>query len=398
MTILRRQVVYHGNSSRTCRSRRRPAPRVAARRHLSGLRRGRPLLPADHKRDRRARRRAGHGGGGPQALPRPSSEQDAARRWIRSGNLLVVLGDLLRRRPAARLHALRAADGADPLRASSPAPAATSRSPAARVLAVARLRARHGAHLHDRGRGIRGRRPAGAGVLPEALDHRAVRGPVRRARARMFGVFKLQLPAALQTRLADAEQPAAAGHAPRHGGHGRAVVADRHRLRGAAAGRRARRHRPERRRVPRRAPRCSRSASAWARRCWWSAPRRASCCRRPARGWTRSRPCSACMLLGVAVWMLGRILPGPVTLALWAVLAFVAGYWLLDASAAARRASGADAVRRGLGALAMRLRRAAAGRRARRPQRSAAAAGRPCARAAASTARRALRRSSASRR
>ena len=35
------------------------------------------------------------------------------------------------------------------------------------------------------------------------------------------------------------------------------------------------------------------------------------------------------MLLGVAIWMLGRILPGPVTLGLWAVLAFVTGYWLL---------------------------------------------------------------------
>ncbi len=35
------------------------------------------------------------------------------------------------------------------------------------------------------------------------------------------------------------------------------------------------------------------------------------------------------MMLGVAIWMLGRILPGPVTLGLWAALAFVTGYWLL---------------------------------------------------------------------
>ena len=34
------------------------------------------------------------------------------------------------------------------------------------------------------------------------------------------------------------------------------------------------------------------------------------------------------MMLGVAVWMVGRILPGPVTLALWAVIAFVSGYYL----------------------------------------------------------------------
>jgi thiol:disulfide interchange protein DsbD len=58
------------------------------------------------------------------------------------------------------------------------------------------------------------------------------------------------------------------------------------------------------------------------------------------------------MLLGVAIWMLDRILPGPVTLALWAALAFVTGYWLLmpfnrDAP------GGATVVRRGLGALAM---------------------------------------------
>jgi len=33
------------------------------------------------------------------------------------------------------------------------------------------------------------------------------------------------------------------------------------------------------------------------------------------------------MFLGVAVWMLERILPGPLTLALWALLAFVAGYY-----------------------------------------------------------------------
>ncbi|MDH4259078.1 MAG: protein-disulfide reductase DsbD [Gammaproteobacteria bacterium] len=33
------------------------------------------------------------------------------------------------------------------------------------------------------------------------------------------------------------------------------------------------------------------------------------------------------MMLGVAVWMLERILPGPQTLALWALLVFVAGYY-----------------------------------------------------------------------
>jgi thiol:disulfide interchange protein DsbD len=62
------------------------------------------------------------------------------------------------------------------------------------------------------------------------------------------------------------------------------------------------------------------------------------------------------MLLGVAIWMLGRILPGPVTLALWAVLAFLSGWWLFnfgtdggDAAGTRTRKPGTS----GLGALAM---------------------------------------------
>jgi len=58
------------------------------------------------------------------------------------------------------------------------------------------------------------------------------------------------------------------------------------------------------------------------------------------------------MLLAVAVWMLARILPGPVTLALWAALAFVSGYCLMSLGGREVK-SGADAVRRGLGALAI---------------------------------------------
>jgi len=57
------------------------------------------------------------------------------------------------------------------------------------------------------------------------------------------------------------------------------------------------------------------------------------------------------MLLAVAVWMLSRILPGPVTLGLWAVLAFVSGFCLWTMGS--RELSGATAVRRGLGALAV---------------------------------------------
>ncbi|MCX7053149.1 MAG: protein-disulfide reductase DsbD [Proteobacteria bacterium] len=57
------------------------------------------------------------------------------------------------------------------------------------------------------------------------------------------------------------------------------------------------------------------------------------------------------MMLGVAIWMLGRILPGPVTLALWAALAFVTGYWLLLMGGRDQN-RGATIVRRGFGALA----------------------------------------------
>jgi thioredoxin:protein disulfide reductase len=58
------------------------------------------------------------------------------------------------------------------------------------------------------------------------------------------------------------------------------------------------------------------------------------------------------MLLGVAIWMVGRLLPGAVTLALWAALAFVGGFCLLTLGSREIR-SGADAVRRGFGALAL---------------------------------------------
>ena len=57
------------------------------------------------------------------------------------------------------------------------------------------------------------------------------------------------------------------------------------------------------------------------------------------------------IMLGVAIWMLGRILPGPVTLALWAALAFVTGYWLLMLGDRDMN-KGSTVVRRGLGALA----------------------------------------------
>jgi thiol:disulfide interchange protein DsbD len=56
------------------------------------------------------------------------------------------------------------------------------------------------------------------------------------------------------------------------------------------------------------------------------------------------------MFLAVAIWMLGRILPGPVTLGLWAALAFVSGWWLVTLGGREAR-GGAVAARRGFGAL-----------------------------------------------
>jgi thiol:disulfide interchange protein DsbD len=56
------------------------------------------------------------------------------------------------------------------------------------------------------------------------------------------------------------------------------------------------------------------------------------------------------MFLAVAIWMLGRILPGPVTLGLWAALAFLSGWWLVTLGGRGAR-GGAVTARRGLGAL-----------------------------------------------
>jgi thiol:disulfide interchange protein DsbD len=56
------------------------------------------------------------------------------------------------------------------------------------------------------------------------------------------------------------------------------------------------------------------------------------------------------LMLGVAIWMIGRIVPAPVTLGLWAVLAFVTGYWLLFMGT--QGGSGVTVVRRAIGALA----------------------------------------------
>ena len=60
------------------------------------------------------------------------------------------------------------------------------------------------------------------------------------------------------------------------------------------------------------------------------------------------------MFLGVAVWMLERILPGPLTVALWALLAFVAGYYFGGFSKSGGHGHApAHPVARGVGLFAM---------------------------------------------
>jgi len=56
------------------------------------------------------------------------------------------------------------------------------------------------------------------------------------------------------------------------------------------------------------------------------------------------------MFLAVAIWMLGRILPGPVTLGLWAALAFLSGWWLVTLGGRGAK-GGVVTARRGVGAL-----------------------------------------------
>jgi thiol:disulfide interchange protein DsbD len=58
------------------------------------------------------------------------------------------------------------------------------------------------------------------------------------------------------------------------------------------------------------------------------------------------------MLLGVAVWMLGRLLPPGVTMFLWATLAFLSGFHLLTRGGLRPR-GGADTVFKGVGALSL---------------------------------------------
>ncbi len=59
------------------------------------------------------------------------------------------------------------------------------------------------------------------------------------------------------------------------------------------------------------------------------------------------------MLLGLAIWMLSRMLPGPVTMALWGVLVFMIGVFLGGLTTLGTDAGGAQKVGKGFGVLGM---------------------------------------------
>ena len=59
------------------------------------------------------------------------------------------------------------------------------------------------------------------------------------------------------------------------------------------------------------------------------------------------------MMLGLAVWMLSRILPGGVTLALWGILVFMAGVWLGGLTTLPADAAGPHKLGKGFGLIAV---------------------------------------------
>ena len=162
---------------RACREQRSAIG--AAEGDVSGLRRRRPLLQPDHEGSRRRvaahrrrddaacrcaasiaeqERRRADGRGAGQARRGPARRQSAVRA-----------AHVLRRRPGAVAHAVRAADDPDPVRHHRRP--GRGRHAGAQLLARVHVRAGHGADLRRGGRDLRARFQAGAaGVLPAAVD------------------------------------------------------------------------------------------------------------------------------------------------------------------------------------------------------------------------------------
>ena len=245
---------------RPCRARNR----ARRRHHVPGVRGGGSLLSAHHKdgfaaHSRRhgvhQRRRdvgfaprtrpAGSGRGGRRPPPDARAGQD--RDGPPVGQSLAGGPVAVRGRPAAHVHALRAADGADsrePRRRAGDGCGSRGLD-AARVHAVPRLRAGDGAHLHRRrgcGGALRGEPRRG---VPGSLDPFVLRARVRAAVA-----LDVRLLRAADSRfLADAahgnQSPAAWRDLGWSRGHGRPVGADRRPVRGGTAGRRPDLHRAD---------------------------------------------------------------------------------------------------------------------------------------------------------
>ncbi len=229
---------------------RRPGAHPVPAGDLPGLCGRRALLSADHQDPRVALPAAGRrdlGRGAELAADASSSALSDQQGYTSAALSGQPAGDarrLLRRRPAAGLHRLRLPDDSHPLRHHRrPGPQGHHR---ARLRAVADLRAGHGSHLHDRRhrvRGVGGQAPAAAFEQPWIV---AIFAALFVAMAlSMLGLFTVQMPAALQTRIANLSNRQTAGSTRRRRRHGRALGAHRHDLRGSGAGGGPGRDRPD---------------------------------------------------------------------------------------------------------------------------------------------------------
>ena len=216
---------------------------------------GRPRH-ADRRRGGPARRT------GPAVGVNTASAADGAgiEAALRAGGFWTSRRRVLPRRHRAVVHALRAADGADPVVDHRRARAARARRARARGFALSRqLLARHGAGLH---RARRRRRPGRRRAWPPALQNPWVLGAFALALVllslSMFGVYELQLPSALTGRARAGLAAPARRPLRRRVRDGRRVGADRQPLRRGAARRRAGVPQPDPRRRCSAARRCSR--------------------------------------------------------------------------------------------------------------------------------------------
>ena len=251
----------------------------------------------------------------------------AVRARLGSGSFLLMLASFFGVRPAARVHAVRAADDSDPVRHHRRrGPRGDTRS---RLRALVGLRARHGDHLRRRRR----RRRVSGRMLAAALQNPWVLGAFAAVfvllALSMFGFYELQLPAAcIRPRLSATQRQACTAAARRGRGDGRAVGGDREPVRRGAARRRAALHQPD--------PRCRCSA---ARRCSRMAlgmgvpllvvGASAGALLPKAGPWMETvKRFFGVLLLGVAIWIVSPLMPVSVQMLAWAALLIVGAIFL----------------------------------------------------------------------